>query len=1240
MILRFFVLGIVFILNAFSALAQQSPIVHTLYLIGDAGEPFVVHSPVGKVLRDKVSASGENATVLFLGDNIYPAGLPDQSSRHHNEAVQVLQTQVNWVKGLGAKVIFVPGNHDWSHWGKKGFRYIQHQQQWIDSLKDEHITLLPRDGCPGPVEISLSSEAVLVIMDTQWILHQWDKPGEDGSCDAKTTAEVLAMVEDVFNRNRTKRIIVAGHHPFVTYGVHGGVFTLKEHIFPLTQLNPSIYLPLPVVGSIYPIYRKWFGHIQDTPHPLYREFSSGMQAIMKEYPGTLYVAGHEHALQYSIKDSVHYIVSGSGAKTEHVRKKNHALVAESVKGFVQLAIHADGSVTTTLIQADEAFPSGKDIFTQNIPGIVKPVSVAGTGGTPEFPAVVRTKASDQYSAGRTKKKLFGENYRKEWAQEVEAPVFDIAKERGGLKILQRGGGQQTLSLRLEDSTGHEYVIRSVEKFPEAAVPEMLRKTFAQDLVQDQISAAHPYGALVIADLAEAAGIYHTNPKLMYVPDDPRLGEYQKDFANMLVLFEERPAGDWSEADHFGNSKKIINTTKVIEKTAEDHDNQVDQQFVLRSRLFDMVIGDWDRHDDQWRWATIKDKKKESYRPIPRDRDQAFFVNEGTIGKIWSRKWALPKFEGFDSDIDWPSGLSFNARYFDRSFLTALSKDEWIAAAEELKRSLTDEAIEKAIRQWPKEIFDLHGQRIINHLKARRNKLTKYAIEHYEFLAREVDITGSDKREFVEVERMDNGDTRVRLFKLTKQGEREQKLYDRTFHRKETREIRIYGLDGDDVFRIKGSSKRAIKTRVIGGNGDDNIADSSRVGGLCKPTFFYDTRESSLTRSSEIKDRTSNDAAINEYNRKSFQYNRLAPIIFGNFNPDDGLFVGAGLIHFTYGFRKLPFRNRHLLLASIAPATQSYNLLYKGTFTEVVGKLNLDVKADIKAPNYVNNFFGMGNESVFNRDIDDEPGVDVKRPIHYYRYRFEEHRFEILLSGKLGKSGYISAGPALQRIEMEDPDNKTRFIEAYATTLPYDLFNEYNAFAGAQWNIGLDKRDHERFTRRGATFNLSGRNMAGLNKMTRDFSSYEATLALYHSFRQHSRLVFAVRAGAGLNTGNYEFYQAQILDGKTELRGYRKTRFYGDKKFYSNFEMRLRLLNFRSYLFPASLGILGFHDLGRVWYKDDSGNDPSSADGTSNQWHKGWGGGVWFTPFNMAVLSVEAGASREGALAYVRLGFLF
>ena len=69
---------------------------------------------------------------------------------------------------------------------------------------------------------------------------------------------------------------------------------------------------------------------------------------------------------------------------------------------------------------------------------------------------------------------------------------------------------------------------------------------------------------------------------------------------------------------------------MIENLIEDNDNRVDQNFVVRNRLFDMWIGDWDRHDDQWRWAEFKEDNGSIYRPIPRDRDQAFFINEGFI----------------------------------------------------------------------------------------------------------------------------------------------------------------------------------------------------------------------------------------------------------------------------------------------------------------------------------------------------------------------------------------------------------------------------------------------------------------------------------------------------------------------------------------------------------------------------------------------------------------------------------
>lgn len=1210
---------------------------HTVFLVGDAGEP-LPNNPVGRFLNHMVDTTSGPATVLFLGDNVYPKGMPSYGSRDRYEAESILRMQAGWIKGSDAQGIFIPGNHDWKKGNRGGLQAVLAQQRFIDSLKDEHITFLPRNGCPGPVEISLTDKATLAIMDSQWPLHPWEKPGEESSCDCKTSADVLSALSDLYARNEGKRIILAAHHPVVTYGEHGGVFSVKDHIFPLTDLNPDLYVPLPLIGSLYPLYRKWFGNIQDIAHPLYRTYARSIIDIMSEYPGSIHVAGHDHALQYSIGYNSHFVVSGSGSKVAYVKEKDLARYAEAVNGLVRLDINPDGSVAITYWRVDAEYPDGLITYSDTVdaPQEVQREDLAQVVNTDSVVA----RASSRYLASPWRERMLGENYRKEWNQELKVPVFDIGTEKGGLEIVQKGGGMQTLSLRLKDKDGREYNLRSIEKYPEAAVPERLRKTFAQDLVEDQISAAHPYGALVIAPMADAVGVYHTNPKLVYIPDDPRLGAYRKTFGNMLALFEERPDEDWSHMASFANSENIVGTDKVLENLQEDNDNSIDAHQVVKSRLFDMVIGDWDRHDDQWRWATIEKGKDKFYKPIPRDRDQAFFVNEGILPKLWSRKWALPKFEGFDDEIHWAPGLAFNARYFDRSFLTSLEQEDWIAAAREIQAGLTDSVISHAIREWPQEIYDLHGQDVIRKLKVRRDNLVEYAVELYKFLAREVDVVGSDKHEEFDVTREANGNVQVDVYKIKKEGDRDKKIYSRNFDRYETREIRLYGRAGNDRFNIKGKSPYSFPIRVIGGDDADSLQDNSQVGGPGRRTVFYDQFESSFIHSDgEVKDRTSDDPAVNVYDRNAFQYDRLAPLLYGNFNPDDGLFVGGGMLYQNHGFRKEPFRQRHIALASIAPRTSSYNFLYRGIFTGLIGKWNLEIGADVKAPNFVNNFFGWGNESYFDEDIDDVPGIDADDAIDYYRFRFEEIRLEAQLARKIGNNAELKIGPAYQRIEIEASEGEDRYVYEYADDLPYDIYNEFNSYGGVSWELEVEKRDDPVVTRRGIYGRLAGRTMEAFDG-GKGFSAFDGSVAFYHTFQYPGRLIFALRAGGGINTGTYEFYQGQILDGRTELRGFRKTRFYGDSRFYTNMEVRLRLARLHTYLFPVSLGILGFHDLGRVWYKDAEGKDPTAPSGRSDVWHTSWGGGIWLTPFNLTVLSAEVGHSEEGNLFYLRLGFLF
>jgi hypothetical protein len=135
----------------------------------------------------------------------------------------------------------------------------------------------------------------------------------------------------------------------------------------------------------------------------------------------------------------------------------------------------------------------------------------------------QTIPNPKFKANKFKEWLLGKNYRSIWTSPVQAPVLDLTHEKGGLKVIQRGGGQQTLSLRYAGKDENQYVTRSVEKYPESAVPEAIRSKFTVDIVGDQISASHPFAALTIPSLAEAAGVLHTNPRLVRLPNDTILG---------------------------------------------------------------------------------------------------------------------------------------------------------------------------------------------------------------------------------------------------------------------------------------------------------------------------------------------------------------------------------------------------------------------------------------------------------------------------------------------------------------------------------------------------------------------------------------------------------------------------------------------------------------------------------------------------------------------------------------------
>src|SRR6266487_3837631 len=348
------------------------------------------------------------------------------------------------------------------------------------------------------------------------------------------------------------------------------------------------------------------------------------------------------------------------------------------------------------------------------------------------PGSVTVTAGPQYGAGWLHRVMLGRHYRDLWTTPVRVEVLDLARVGGGLTPTKRGGGRQTKSLRFQSADGRTYVFRSVDKDPAGAMPPELRGTFVQDIVQDQISSSHPAGALVVAPLLAAAGVLHVEPRLYVLPDDARLGEFRPAFAGMLGQLEERPPKVPDEEDTvFAGVTKIVSTTKLWEELDRDPANRVDSRAYLTARLLDVYVGDWDRHADQWRWARFDEGDARVWRPIPRDRDEAFARFDGLLPRL--ARTTHPDLVGFGDGYASVYGLIWRAEDLDRRFLADLEKPLWDSIARAIAARVTDSVIELAVGRLPPEYSRRNASELSRALERRRDALRAAASEFYALL---------------------------------------------------------------------------------------------------------------------------------------------------------------------------------------------------------------------------------------------------------------------------------------------------------------------------------------------------------------------------------------------------------------------------------------------------------------------------------------------------------------------------
>jgi hypothetical protein len=512
-------------------------------------------------------------------------------------------------------------------------------------------------------------------------------------------------------------------------------------------------------------------------------------------------------------------------------------------------------------------------------GLAKALFFSGTARSPRHANAFRKSyqkqsvlvaAGGHYERSWLGELFLGKHWREVWTTPIEAPVLDFSQTFGGLKPGKMGGGMQTTSLNVSSADGRTFVLRSLDKDPVGILPPFWRHSLVADLVRDQVSAANPYAALVVAPLSESAGLLHTNPRLVFIAaQDPHIQTHRQRMADRLFLLEEKYTA--KSLATFESAVGIYNSVEMLDQRFRYPNHFIDQQSFLRCRLFDIFLGDWDRHEGQWNWAAYPAGQEVWYKPIPKDRDQAFSrYQDGLLPWLLTRDFALPKFGHFNGKLENVTPFTINGRFLDERALNTLHRKDFLKAARALQTALTDEVIDQAVKQYPPPIYKLIGKDTARQLKQRREHLQGAAKAYYQHLAKNVVVAGSDDKDKFVVKRLNDRQTLVQVYQVSPQDSVGKKSYQRFFNREETESITLHGLAGDDEFALSGEVAQGIIIKVIGGLGSDVIRDQSLVHQGDKKTLVFDTRQGNLiVRGSETADHTTKDISVHNYDREGY-----------------------------------------------------------------------------------------------------------------------------------------------------------------------------------------------------------------------------------------------------------------------------------------------------------------------------------------------------------------------------------
>ncbi|AXT53042.1 phosphoesterase [Aquimarina sp. BL5] len=1205
-----------------SVALEEKEIEKTFYLIGDAGYAKPDQSTSALLALEKYLENHKQKGnyTIFLGDNIYPDGMPKKDKKDRKIAEHRLDAQIDAVKNFDGQVYFIPGNHDWYNEGLKGLE--REEKYFEEKLKDKKV-FRPSKGC-ALESIEITDNIQLIILDSQWYLEDWDKhPTVNDNCpEIKTREAMFLEVESEFKKNQDKTILFALHHPLYTNGVHGGKYAPVKHLYPSQKK-----VPVPILGSLAMQIRT-AGAIstQDNQNKQYKSLVKRLETLAKGSERIIFASGHEHSLQYIEHNGIKQIVSGAGAKNSYATLSNDGLFAYGGQGFVKLDVYKDGAVWASFFGSKNNKPEllfKKEIYEKtptydlsSISEITQPTIAA---------SIYEKEGTDRTEFYES---IWGDHYRDLYGTKIQTKVAILDTLYGGLEVVRKGGGHQTRSLRLKRKDGKEYNMRALKKsgikflqstvFQNNYVEESLENTISEDILLDFYTAGHPYIFTVIPELSDAVGVFHTNPKLYYVPKQNALGKYNVDYGDELYMIEERPEENHKDLASFGKPDDIESTSDVYERLRRDEKYKIDESSYIRARIFDMLIGDWDRHQDQWRWAEYERENGDHiFKPIPRDRDQAFSnFDGGFLGTLRGLMGFANQFQVYDEELKDVKWINSSATRLDRTLIRNSGRDEWLKQATYIQQNLTDTAIESAFLNIPTEAKGEDLDNIKKNLKGRRQNIVDIADRYYDYLTSLAIVMGTDKDDLIEIYRMKKGKTRVTVSRI-KDGLKGKIVSDKIFDKKETKEIWIYGLDDDDVFESSGKVDNPIKINIIGGQNNDIYRFKK---GRKIAVYDHKSKPNTIEKKGGARIRFTDNYQINNFDKNEgvLTTSSVLPVI--GFNPDDGVRIGPMAVYTINGFHRNPFSSSHSLSGGYYFATQGFDLGYRGEFAGILGDYNMLIGLKYTSPSFAINFFGFGNETENNQDELD---------FDYNRVRLSTYGVSLgaVKNGRLGS--YFEYKGSIEGIEVDDtPD---RFITQEAGLQNPEAFDR-KWFAGLDGTYRYESYDVVVNPTRGMKLEVNVGGRMNVEDTDRTFGYIKPHLGFYNALTRNRKLVLKTAAQGQFNIGeNYEFYQAAQLGDENLLRGYRTERFTGQSSLAGSADIRYSFNQFKTRILPLQIGIFVGGDTGRVWIAD---ND------TSDKWHSDYGGGFWINSANAMSGTFNLFTGEDGARFSFSFAFKF